>query len=53
MIVPRTDTGALDKKSKVYRVYRKARELGNLAPYLMYKGCLRLLREAGASGRSD
>ena len=53
MTVPRTDTGALDEKSKVCRVYRKARELGKIAPYLWYKECLRLLRGAGASGRSD
>ena len=30
MIVPRTDTGALDLKSKVLRVYRMARELAKL-----------------------
>ncbi len=30
MFVPRTDTGALDEKSKVLRVYRMAREFGKL-----------------------
>ncbi len=35
------------------RAYRKARELGKLAPYLRYKECLQLLRGAGAAGRSD
>jgi hypothetical protein len=51
--VPRSDTGALDEKSKVYRVYRMARELGKIAPYLWYKECLQFLRGVGIAGRSD
>jgi hypothetical protein len=51
--VPRSDTGALDEKSKVYRVYRMARELGKIAPYLWYKECLQFLRGVGTAGRSD
>ena len=53
MTVPRSDTGALDEKSKVYRVYRMARELGKIAPYLWYKECLQFLRGVGTAGRSD
>ena len=30
----------LGEKPKACRVYTNARELGNLAPYLRYKGCL-------------
>ena len=44
---------SLGEKPKACRVYTNARELGKLAPYLWYKGCLlfqlRLLR----AGRSD
>ena len=41
-IVPRTDTGALDEKSQACQEHPKVRELGKLAPYLRYKGCLGL-----------
>ena len=42
----------LGEKPKACRVYTNARELGNLAPYLRYKGCLLLLPLAGVAGRS-
>ena len=44
---------SLGEEPKACRVYTIARELGNLAPYLWYKGCLPLLPLAGAAGRSD
>ena len=44
---------SLGEEPKACRVYTIARELGNLAPYLWYKGCLLLLPLAGVAGRSD
>ena len=44
---------SLGEEPKAYRVYTIARELGNLAPYLWYKGCLPFLPLAGMAGRSD
>ena len=44
---------SLGEEPKACRVYTIARELGNLSPYLWYKGCLLLLPLAGAAGRSD
>ena len=41
------------EKPKACRVYTSVRELGNLAPYLWYKGCLLFLPLAGTAGRSD
>ena len=41
------------EKPKACRVYTSVRELGNLAPYLWYKGCLQFRRQAGTAGRSD
>ena len=41
------------EKPKACRVYTSVRELGNLAPYLWYKGCLPFLPLAGTAGRSD
>ena len=41
------------EKPKACRVYTIVRELGNLAPYLWYKGCLQFLPLAGTAGRSD
>ncbi len=43
---------SLGEEPKAYRVYTIARELGNLAPYLWYKGCLLFLPLAGIAGRS-
>jgi hypothetical protein len=43
---------SLGEKPKACRVYTIARELGNLAPYLWYKGCLQFLPLAGTAGRS-
>ena len=37
--VPQTDTGIRDEYSKA-RELNLLKELGNLAPYLRYKGCL-------------
>ena len=44
---------SLGEEPKACRVYTIARELGNLAPYLWYKGCLPFLPLAGMAGRSD
>ena len=44
---------SLGEKPKACRVYTNARELGNLAPYLRYKGCLPFLPLAGTAGRSS
>ena len=44
---------SLGEEPKACQVYTIARELGNLAPYLWYKGCLLLLPLAGVAGRSD
>ena len=43
---------SLGEKPKAYRVYTNARELGKLAPYLWYKGCLTSLPLVGMAGRS-
>ena len=44
---------SLGEKPKAYRVYTNARELGKLAPYLWYKGCLLLQPCVVRAGRSD
>ena len=44
---------SLGEEPKACRVYTIARELGNLAPYLWYKGCLPFLPLAGMAGLSD
>ncbi len=43
---------SLGEEPKACQVYTIARELGNLAPYLWYKGCLPFLPLAGTAGRS-
>ena len=44
---------SLGEEPKACQVYTIARELGKLAPYLWYKGCLPFLPLAGTAGRSD
>ena len=44
---------SLGEKPKACRVYTSVRELGNLAPYLWYKGCLPFWPLAGTAGRSS
>ena len=44
---------SLGEKPKAFRVYSNARELGKLAPYLWYKGCLQFHPLDGTAGRSD
>ena len=41
------------EKPKACRVYTIVRELGNLALYLWYKGCLLFQSLTGIAGRSD
>ena len=41
------------EKPKACRVYTSVRELGNLALYLWYKGCLQFQSLIGTAGRSD
>ena len=43
---------SLGEKPKACRVYTNARELGKLAPYLWYKGCLFFQLRAERAGRS-
>ena len=44
---------SLGEEPKACRVYTIVRELGNLALYLWYKGCLLFQSLTGIAGRSD